>query len=46
MRRIGQITASEALATGIHWFIAPAVSVPQDIRCGRTYEGFSEDTDE
>ena len=43
--RIGQITAVEALATGIHWVFAPAVSVPQDIRWGRTYEGFSEDTD-
>ena len=42
--RIGQITATEALATGIHWVFAPAVSVPQDIRWGRTYEGFSEDT--
>jgi beta-glucosidase len=41
--RIGQITATEALATGIHWVFAPAVSVPQDIRWGRTYEGFSED---
>jgi len=44
-RRIGQITALEALATGIHWVFAPAVSVPQDIRWGRTYEGFSENTD-
>jgi beta-glucosidase len=43
--RIGRITAAEALATGIHWAFAPAVSVPQDIRWGRTYEGFSEDTD-
>ena len=44
-QRIGQITAAEALATGIHWAFAPAVSIPQDIRWGRTYEGFSEDTD-
>jgi beta-glucosidase len=42
--RIGQITAAEALATGIHWAFAPAVSIPQDIRWGRTFEGFSEDT--
>ncbi|MFN2164928.1 MAG: glycoside hydrolase family 3 protein, partial [Anaerolineae bacterium] len=39
------ITATEALATGIHWVFAPVVSVPRDIRWGRTYEGFSEDTD-
>ncbi len=45
VERIGQITAAEALATGIHWVFAPAVSLPQDIRWGRTYEGFSEDTD-
>jgi beta-glucosidase len=44
VERIGQITATEALATGIHWVFAPAVSVPQDIRWGRTFEGFSEDT--
>jgi beta-glucosidase len=43
--RIAQITATEALATGVHWVFAPAVSVPRDIRWGRTYEGFSEDTD-
>jgi len=45
VKRIGRITATEALATGIHWVFAPAVSVPQDIRWGRTYEGYSEDTD-
>jgi beta-glucosidase len=45
VERIGRITALEALATGIHWVFAPAVCVPQDIRWGRTYEGFSEDTD-
>jgi beta-glucosidase len=43
--RIGQITATEARATGVHWVFAPAVSVPHDIRWGRTFEGFSEDTE-
>jgi beta-glucosidase len=33
------------LATGVHWDFAPAVSVPQDIRWGRTYEGYSQQTD-
>jgi len=42
MFRIGQITAKEMIATGIYWNYAPAVSIPQDIRWGRTYEGFSE----
>jgi beta-glucosidase len=45
VKRVGRITATEALATGIHWAFAPAVSVPQDIRWGRTYEGFGEDAD-
>ena len=42
---IGRVTAAEMLATGIAWNYAPAVSVPKDIRWGRTYEGFSEDTE-
>jgi beta-glucosidase len=45
VERIGRITALEALATGIHWVFAPAVSIPHDLRWGRTFEGFSEDTD-
>jgi beta-glucosidase len=45
VRHIGRITALEALATGIHWAFAPAVSIPQDIRWGRTFEGFSQDTE-
>ncbi len=44
VRRVAQITARELLATSVHWNFAPAVSVPQDIRWGRAYEGFSEDT--
>jgi len=43
VERISRITALEMKATGIHWTFAPAVTVPQDIRWGRTYEGFSED---
>ena len=45
MMRIGQVTASEMIATGIYWNYAPCVAVPQDIRWGRTYEGYSENTD-
>lgn len=40
---IARATALEMKATGIHWTFAPAVTVPLDIRWGRTYEGFSED---
>ncbi|MDH3247705.1 MAG: glycoside hydrolase family 3 protein [Acidimicrobiia bacterium] len=45
MEEIGRITALEMVATGIYWNYAPAVSVPQDIRWGRTYEGYSENTE-
>ena len=45
MSEIGRITAAEMIATGIYWNYAPAVSVPQDIRWGRTYEGYSENSD-
>ena len=43
VEKIGKITADEVRATGIQWVFAPCVTVPQDIRWGRTYEGFSED---
>jgi beta-glucosidase len=43
VERIGRITALEVRATGINWTFAPCVTVPQDVRWGRTYEGFSED---
>jgi beta-glucosidase len=45
LRRVGEVTAVEMAATGIHWNYAPCVTVPQDIRWGRTYEGYSEDTE-
>ncbi len=45
VRRIAEATSKELMATGVHWDFAPAVSVPQDIRWGRSYEGFSENTE-
>ena len=39
-----RVTALELLACGIHWNFAPCVAVPQDIRWGRSYEGFGQDT--
>ena len=39
---IGAAVAEEVLATGIYWTFAPTVTVPQDYRWGRTYEGYSE----
>src|ERR1039457_5686502 len=43
IRQVERITAEEVRATGIQWVFAPCVTVPQDERWGRTYEGFSED---
>ncbi len=45
VERIGRATAVEMIATGIYWNYAPCIAVPQDIRWGRTYEGYSEDPD-
>ena len=44
-QRIGRATAEEMSATGILWNFAPVVAVAQDIRWGRTYESYSENTD-
>jgi beta-glucosidase len=43
IEKAAQITSEEVRATGINWAFAPCVAVPQDIRWGRTYEGFSQD---
>jgi beta-glucosidase len=45
VERIGRATAEETVATGIWWNFGPVVAVPQDIRWGRTYEGYGENTD-
>ena len=45
VEQAARITAEEVRATGINWAFAPCVTVPQDIRWGRTYEGFSENPD-
>jgi len=43
VERAARVTAEEVRATGVQWTFAPCVTVPQDERWGRTYEGFSED---
>ncbi|MCJ2376285.1 exo 1,3/1,4-beta-D-glucan glucohydrolase [Vibrio sp. ZSDZ34] len=43
IRRIGDITAKEIVATGLDWTFAPTVATPRDLRWGRVYEGYSED---
>jgi beta-glucosidase len=43
IEKIAEITAREVRITGMEWTFAPVVTVPQDIRWGRAYEGYSED---
>jgi beta-glucosidase len=43
VERIGRVTAEEMVATGVRWNFGPVVAVPQDVRWGRTYEGFGQD---
>lgn len=40
-----RVSAVETAATGIRWTFAPCLAVPLDERWGRSYEGFSEETD-
>jgi beta-glucosidase len=40
---IARVTAQQVRTTGIEWTFAPTVTVPQDDRWGRAYEGYSED---
>jgi beta-glucosidase len=40
---IARVTAEQVRTTGIEWTFAPTVTVPQDDRWGRAYEGYSED---
>ena len=43
LRRVGRATALEVCAAGVRWTFAPAVSIPQDFRWGRSYEGYGQD---
>ena len=43
VKEIGSAVAEEVLATGLFWTFAPTVTIPQNFRWGRTYEGYSED---
>lgn len=43
VRAIGAATAAEVRATGFNWSFAPTLAVPQDLRWGRAYEGYSQD---
>ena len=43
IQRIGAATAAEIAASGIEWTFAPTLAAPQDVRWGRSYEGYSSD---
>ncbi len=43
LERIGAVTAAEVAASGIEWTFAPTLAVPQDLRWGRSYEGYAAD---
>ena len=43
IQRIGAATAAEIAGTGIDWTFAPTLAVPQDLRWGRSYEGYAAD---
>ena len=45
VRRIGRATAVEMAAAGTRWNFAPCLAVARDIRWGRTYEAFGEQTE-
>ena len=44
VRQIAAATAQETRAIGANLDFAPCVTVPQDVRWGRTYEGYAQDT--
>jgi beta-glucosidase len=42
VERAARVTAEECAGTGIRWAFAPCITVPQNPRWGRTYEGFGD----
>jgi len=45
VKQIGSAVAKEVASTGIVWTFAPTIAVPKNDLWGRTYEGYSENTD-
>jgi beta-glucosidase len=43
IEEISAVTAHELTVSGHDWTFAPTLAIPQDLRWGRSYEGFSED---
>lgn len=46
MEEIGEVVASEVRAIGVQWTFAPTLGNPQNVSWGRTYECFSENTED
>ena len=42
IEKIAEVTAFELTVSGHDWTFAPTLAAPQDLRWGRSYEGFSE----
>ena len=45
IRAIGEATAAAVAATGIDWIFGPTVAQAQDLRWGRSYESYSDDSE-
>ncbi len=45
IEQIASVTAHELTVSGHDWTFAPTLAVPQDVRWGRSYEGFSENAE-
>jgi beta-glucosidase len=44
VRKVAKATAAELEATGVNWSFSPNLDLPRDIRWGRVYEAFSDDS--
>jgi beta-glucosidase len=42
VKKVGAAVAKEVKATGVNWTFAPTIVDPQNIKWGRTYEGFGD----
>ena len=43
IEKIAEVTALELCISGHDWTFAPTLAIPQDLRWGRSYEGYSQD---
>eukprot|EP01124_Arcella_intermedia_P034359 TRINITY_DN8502_c0_g1_i1.p1 TRINITY_DN8502_c0_g1~~TRINITY_DN8502_c0_g1_i1.p1 ORF type:complete len:722 (-),score=173.06 TRINITY_DN8502_c0_g1_i1:106-2271(-) len=43
LKKVGEVTAKECRATGVHWTYSPVCDIARDLRWGRVNETFGED---